>query len=738
MRALLRPFNIFSWPIALKLGFGIGLAILLPVGLLLSVGLSSVAQINRQNVESYIREVGTRQQQAITSALNQASTLNASLAVNPILLTGLADEPPNTRALSDILQNNLLSGSSNLFSNVWLLNPGGRVIGVASETTTTGTAVLLREDRSNSEAFRVGRNLAQQGKTQDIVVYTRRSDSSTVIEIVTVVFDEGEARSYLVSSLNVNQVVLNNLRLQDNVLKALSFVVGRDGSIVASDRADSLTFQSIAARRALSGVFGIQQYRISAQEYLGYYAPVLLQGQSNPVFGLVTQVDAGVSVTQISEYIAQISFPLVAGGLTLLGILVLLFQQLFVPPLMQFVNALRAMTRGNFSEPIPAVSRGDEFGTVATALVDMRQQVRDLINDLASQVTERVRDVETTQEISRFAITQRDLQVLMNKVVDLIVERFSNIYHAQIFLLDDDREYAVLRASTGTAGQQLLARGHKLAVGSVSVIGQVTQEGRVIVARDIASSEVHRRNEFLPETRAELAIPLSIGQTIIGALDVQSKLSGSFKEDEIKVLETMAAQIAIAIENARLYEESIHRLEEIKTSNQKATLRAWEEYMAAERQTAMLSTSGTETGTLKGVLHQRAVAEGKIVVGDMTDKQTVPVAIPIQLRGQILGAVEWELPAADFTSDKVLLAQELVNRLAVSLDNARLFQESQRAIQRERLVNKIATRLTQQTDINEILQTAVREVGQALRSPRVSIQLHRSDTSESTNGHHEE
>ena len=111
------------------------------------------------------------------------------------------------------------------------------------------------------------------------------------------------------------------------------------------------------------------------------------------------------------------------------------------------------------------------------------------------------------------------------------------------------------------------------------------------------------------------------------------------------------------------------------------------------------------------------------MVGALTERQTIPVAVPVQLRGQMLGAVEWEIPAAGLSEEKIELAQELANRLALSLDNARLFQESQRTTERERLVNSIATKLTAQTTINDILETAVREVGQALRAPQVSIRL---------------
>ena len=162
---------------------------------------------------------------------------------------------------------------------------------------------------------------------------------------------------------------------------------------------------------------------------------------------------------------------------------------------------------------VPDAKRGDEIGLLATSFVNMRDQVHTLIDDLENRVAARTRDISATQDISRFAATQRDLQTLMDRVVDLIVERFENIYHAQIFLVDEDKRDAVLRASTGDIGKQLLSRGHRLGIGSLSVIGQVTQQGRLIVARDAAVSQIHRRNEFLPDTRAELAIPLRVGET---------------------------------------------------------------------------------------------------------------------------------------------------------------------------------------------------------------------------------
>ncbi|MBZ0275912.1 MAG: GAF domain-containing protein, partial [Anaerolineae bacterium] len=343
---------------------------------------------------------------------------------------------------------------------------------------------------------------------------------------------------------------------------------------------------------------------------------------------------------------------------------------------------------------------------------------------LESRIAAQSRDIATTQQISHFAASQRDMQILLDRVVDLIVERFSHIYHAQIFLIDDVREYAVLRASTGSAGRELLSRGHKLGVGSVSVIGRVTEQGRIVVARDTTASDVHRRNEFLPDTRAELAIPLRLGDIIIGALDVQSRRPDVFEPDEISVLQTMADQIAVAIDNARLYQDTLRIREEIQQANREATLQAWREFMYEQRYRELSVDAGIATQTDLSHLRRQAIQSGQIAIGKATSRGTIPIAVPIRLRGSTLGAVEWELPAGDLNESKLQLAQELANRMAFGLDSTRLYEESQRATERERIVNNIAAKLTPQTEIEDILETAVREIGEALHLPHVSIRLH--------------
>jgi GAF domain-containing protein len=220
---------------------------------------------------------------------------------------------------------------------------------------------------------------------------------------------------------------------------------------------------------------------------------------------------------------------------------------------------------------------------------------------------------------------------------------------------------------------------------------------------------------------------------------VHSKLAGSFSSEQMEVLQAMADQVALAIENARLYSESLQRLAELEQARQRSTIEAWHHYVRGLRARRLESTVGVmpsnEQTAPRESLREDALAEGRVVVGDPTERDTIPLVVPIRLRGQLLGAVEWEVPQDEFDLNKIQLAQNLTDQLAVNLENARLFQESQRATQRERLVNEIASRLTSQNDIDHILQTAVREVGMALRSPQVSVRLSQTSHSNGSNGH---
>lgn len=181
---------------------------------------------------------------------------------------------------------------------------------------------------------------------------------------------------------------------------------------------------------------------------------------------------------------------------------------------------------------------------------------------LLEETSRRANQLETAADIAQQSSSTLDTDALLNRAVNLIRERFG-FYHSSIFLLEDDQAYVA--ASTGEAGRQLVETKHSLPVEQGrSIIGHVCHTGEPLIVNDITQNPTHKPHPLLQETRAEVGIPLKIGPRVIGALDVQSLKSNIFTEDDVAVLQTLADQIAIALENARSYELSQQAVEEIR------------------------------------------------------------------------------------------------------------------------------------------------------------------------------
>ncbi len=194
-------------------------------------------------------------------------------------------------------------------------------------------------------------------------------------------------------------------------------------------------------------------------------------------------------------------------------------------------------------------------GTTADAL---RAQISSSLQGarLVQQVERHALQLQAASEVSRLATSILDPERLIRQVVDLIRERF-DLYYVGLFLLDrtgewtgEPQKWLVLRAGTGEAGRQMVEQGHRLEVGGASMVGWCAQNRRPRVAHDVAQDPVHRPHPLLPETRSEIAFPLRVGDAVIGVLDAQSAQRGTFDEDLVTVFQTMADQLAVAIENA--------------------------------------------------------------------------------------------------------------------------------------------------------------------------------------------
>ncbi|MFQ3568363.1 MAG: GAF domain-containing protein, partial [Aggregatilineales bacterium] len=269
---------------------------------------------------------------------------------------------------------------------------------------------------------------------------------------------------------------------------------------------------------------------------------------------------------------------LLLGGL-ICGIIYAVLGRLLKP-----INALveQVSSAGGASKIEISAAASDEVAQLLTAFEAMSKRIETLQVEIQTQLSRYSRNLDIAARIGHETATIRDLDRLLNRAINLICQEFG-FYHAQVFLLDDIGKDAVLVYSYGEVGRRMLEAGHKLAVGSQSVIGQVTATGMPVIVSDttIRKGSPHRFNPMLPETRAEMALPLQIGGRVIGALDVQSKHPESFQPEEVQTFQLLADQIAIAIQNARLLVEARERLEQIETLNRQLTQEQWETSDAA-------------------------------------------------------------------------------------------------------------------------------------------------------------
>jgi len=357
----------------------------------------------------------------------------------------------------------------------------------------------------------------------------------------------------------------------------------------------------------------------------------------------------------------------------------------------------------------------EEFRFLARTFNNMAAELQQLYTGLERLVAQRTADLarrtaqlEAAATVAREAAEIRDLDTLLNETVRLISDRFG-FYHAGIFLVDDAREYAVLRAASSEGGQRMLARGHRLAVGKVGIVGTVAGTGKPRVALDVGADAVFFDNPDLPLTRSEMALPLRVGERVIGVLDVQSVEPAAFTEEDVAVLQTLADQIALAVENARLLEESRRALEELERLYGGRAREAWQVW-AALRPAAYRYT-GVDVEPLPAPVPLTGEGDGR------------QLAVPIRLWGQTIGTVllkrtEEQPP---WSPEERRLAEEMGEQIALALENARLIAETESRAARERLLSEMTSRLTRSLDMDALLEVAVRELARLPEVAEVAV-----------------
>ncbi|MDX1437563.1 MAG: GAF domain-containing protein, partial [Anaerolineales bacterium] len=378
--------------------------------------------------------------------------------------------------------------------------------------------------------------------------------------------------------------------------------------------------------------------------------------------------------------------------------------------------------------------RQDQVVAINTLLQDsLTEQQQMIINlevmqaDLEKKIDSRTddlnlrkRQLEAAARIARDAAAIYDLDELLDQSVRLISQRLG-FYHSGIFLLDKTKRLAVLRAASSEGGEKMLAQGHRLEVGKKGIVGHVAHSGDPRIALDVGQDATYFDNPDLPKTRSELALPLIIRDEVIGVLDVQSQTPSAFSQEDVEILQILADQIALGIGTARLMSENESSLEALRQSYRELTRDVW-------RKSYLTRSDIHYECDADGVV-RRIKVNGAGSAGyqeeDGISLDGARLSIPVRIRGEVVGSVGFEKSTQDsfWTADEISLLETLTSQLSLALDSARLFTESQRRAERERLVADITSKIRESNDPNKIVETAARELKLALQANQARYEV---------------
>jgi len=406
----------------------------------------------------------------------------------------------------------------------------------------------------------------------------------------------------------------------------------------------------------------------------------------------------------------------IAGFASLLSLLV---AQRLAEPIINLTETASEVARGDLKARAE-VNSHDEIGQLSETFNAMTAKLQETLVGLEARVAERTLELEKSSQLvqkragqfeaiaqlARTTTSIQDLEKLLPHIAQQVSQLFG-FYHVGLFLLDESRQYAVLCAANSEGGQRMLVRKHRLGVGQTGIVGYVTATGHPRIVLDTGIDTVYFDNPDLPETRSEMALPLRVGGSIIGALDVQSTKPNAFTEDDVEVLSILADEVSVAIDNARHYAESQRVLADAQSAFQEYTLESWRK-LVTKRKLVGYELSGVFIRPLEKPVKSTGST----------------VSIPIKLRNQVIGSMNISLPAGrEWSQDEMEIAQAMAERVGIVSESAILLEESQRLAAKEHTIGQISEKFIASTDISEILKTAVQEISQIISGAEIAVQL---------------
>ncbi len=314
-------------------------------------------------------------------------------------------------------------------------------------------------------------------------------------------------------------------------------------------------------------------------------------------------------------------------------------------------------------------------------------------NKLEQAVQDRTYQLKKINDISHAVTSILDPRQLLPQASRLVEEAF-NCYYTAFYIADESGHWAELQHASGEAGKVLKENRHRVDVGGMSTVAKAFQSKTGQIARNI--QQIRLDNPLLPYTRSQLVLPLIVGEAVLGVFDMHSSKENAFSQQDVDAYQNMANGFAIVMENTRLFQEVQRNLSEIQSSQRQYLRNAWQSLSAEQ--------------------------DIQYEIGERELNQATAVEIPLSLRNQIIGQIQLANPE-EWSAEQKSTVETILAQAALALDNARLVEESQFTAIQERLANEIIAKIWAASNMDNILQVTVRELGRSLEATEVEIEV---------------
>jgi len=442
----------------------------------------------------------------------------------------------------------------------------------------------------------------------------------------------------------------------------------------------------------------------------------------NTVLNIVRQSSGALVVAQILEKLpSRLSlFTPIALVLFALGLVwAYLVGKSFKQQIKELRNGVEGLILGETGISIPEgnldeISLLSNFvNQLATQLEKERLDQKALVTGNSQLIAVRNTQLRVVGELARETANTRNLEILLNRSVNLIKSRL-NYYYVSVYLVDEERRHIQIMAGTGEAGSYHVKRKKALRVGEVNILSGVVNSGAPRLLNDVSTDFIFQRDSLLPNTRSEAVLPLRAGKEVLGVLDIHSESEGAFSPEDIPILQILADQLALAVQNARLVRNLQRSVREANSIYQRYTQRVWSHERIGDRpngyQYDSIQIMPVDNQLPAPILEK--LSKGYPVpvlpqeLGSSSSESDGSILLaPVMMYNQLVGVIGIEQDSAgyEWTEEVKSLIAAITSQVSLTLDNARLLEEAQLRSMQLRILQEITAVAASHTNLIELL-----------------------------------